>query len=157
MSHWNYEEAWGDTLSVTDGDDVVCLSVHTPVQAGDLEEGEAVATFNLSPLRARELAQWLVLYADAAQDARADPPGADHAPTAWWNGPPAVPAEPTIADTRKAMEILVCTSARNITELGWYPSDTMDEGLALHIHAQWSAWAKAVLEVRRGAASPPSP
>lgn len=149
MSRWTHETEHGDVLIAKDTGETVSLYASTPVTADDLEEGEAVAVFNLEPHEARDLAQWLVLYADAAEVAVADPP--ERAPAAagsWWDGPPPTPEAPTADDRRKAYQVLVCTSPRNVTELGWYPSHMSVEE-ALKVHAAWSEWSSAVLRKGR--------
>lgn len=74
MSRWSYETSDGDRLSVGDGDSAVVIYASTPVASVDLDEDEyAVAVFNLTPAKARELAEWLEIYARAADPTDAKP------------------------------------------------------------------------------------
>ena len=145
MSRWSHENEHGDRIVVRDGDaDAVSIITTTPLRPGDAIEEVAVAVFNLPPEVARDMAQWLVIYADASELALREPtqsPATE--PGVWWDGPPPVPEVPTRDDNRKAMQILVCTSPRNVTELGWYPA-TMTMGQALKVAIAWHTWSSEV-------------
>lgn len=74
MSRWSYGREDGDRLVVRDADNTVSVVASTPIAPGDLDgENEAVVVFNLSPSDARDMAQWLEIYARAAEQSRADP------------------------------------------------------------------------------------
>lgn len=150
MSRWTHEAEHGDVLIVKDGDDAVSVYAHTEITADDLEDGEAICVFNLSPDAARDMAQWLVVYADAVENARRDPPERTPATAgAWWHGPPPVPETPTQDHRREALLVMVCTSPRNVTELGWYPPGMTMEA-ALKVHGEWTTWARAVMKKEPG-------
>lgn len=142
MSRWSYGNEHGDRIVVRDGDGSVMLIATTLLRPEDAIEEEATAALSLPPDVARDMAQWLVLYADSVDHARGVEPGPPLA-LQWWDGAPPVPEVPTRDDARKAMQILVCTSPRNVTELGWYPA-TMDVDEALKIVIGWHTWASEV-------------
>jgi hypothetical protein len=145
MSQWSYENEHGDRIVIRDGDaDGVSVIATTPLRPEDAVEDEAAAVFNLPPDVARDMAQWLVIYADASEHALREPPESSAiAPGSWWDGPPSVPENPTSADIRKAYQILVCTSPRNVTELGWFPA-TMNVDEALKVTLAWHTWSSEV-------------